>query len=338
MPKHISNDKRNDAKAMLSKGKNVREVARQLGISQGTVSNIRGEMNLEIPQHAGGRPGKISKNLGRKVLQGLSTGVFKTAKDAQRFLADQQVVVSEDTVRRFLKSAKMTAIHKPKVLPLTPKRMKDRLEWAEAHRSWTINDWRSVMFSDETKINRIGSDGAQWVWKADDKELKAFQLDHLYKHGGGSIMLWGCFCWKGPGFLAKINGKMDSELYTQIIDDELVRSLEFYGYTEDDAIFQHDNDPKHTSKHTKRHLKDCNIQVLDWPSFSPDLNPIENLWSIVKRRLAAFDTAPGSIAELFDRVTQIWNNIDPETCNNLVESMPNRIADLIAAKGGQIPY
>ena len=82
MPKHISNDKRNDAKAMLSKGKNVREVARQLGISQGTVSNIRGEMNLEIPQHAGGRPGKISKNLGRKVLQGLSTGVFKTAKDA----------------------------------------------------------------------------------------------------------------------------------------------------------------------------------------------------------------------------------------------------------------
>ena len=260
MPKHISDDKRNDAKAMLSNGKSVREVARQLGISQGTVSNIRGEMTIEISRHVGGRPGKISKNLGRKILQGVSTGTFKTAKDAQRYLADEDVVVSEDTVCMFLKSAKMTALHKPKVLPLTPKRMKDRLQGAEAHQSWTVHDWRSVVFSDETKINRIGSDGAQWVWKADGEELKDFQLDHLYKHGGGSIMLWGCFCWKGPGYLAKIDGKMDSELYTQLLDDELVKTFEFYDYTEDTVIFQHDNDPKHTV--TDRFLKVfCIFQV-----------------------------------------------------------------------------
>ncbi|OBZ80649.1 Transposable element Tcb2 transposase [Choanephora cucurbitarum] len=277
MPSHVSNDKRNDAKAMLLHGKIVREVASALGISKSTVSNIRRECDVDMRQQKGGRPAKMSKYLERKVLQGINTGTSLNAKDARRYLADNQVVISSDTVRRLLKRANLEAFLKPDVLPLTPKRKKDRLNWAKSRQNWTINDWKRLVFSDETKINRLGSDGAQWTSKAVNEELKDFQLNHLYKHGGGSINVWSCFCWKSPGYLTKIEGRMDSDLYIEILDDELIKTLDYYGYSEDTVIFQQDIDPKHTAKKTLKHLEDCGIEVIDWPAYSPDLNPIENL-------------------------------------------------------------
>ena len=151
-------------------------------------------------------------------------------------------------------------------------------------------------------------------------------------------MLWGCFCWYGPGYLSKIEGTMDAGLYIEILKDELEKTFGYYGYTKDTVTFQHDNDPKHTSRKVKTYLNDCEIDVMSWPSFSPDLNPIENLWAILKRRLAAYSTAPGSIKELFIRVTDVWNEIELDTCKKLIESMHNRCLVVIDANGDQIDY
>jgi hypothetical protein len=68
------------------------------------------------------------------------------------------------------------------------------------------------------------------------------------KFGGGSLMMWGCMLWEGVGYACKIDGRMDGELYTKILEDELQESLTYYDKDPPDIIFQQDNDPKHKSK------------------------------------------------------------------------------------------
>jgi hypothetical protein len=78
--------------------------------------------------------------------------------------------------------------------------------------------------------------------------------------------------------------------------------------------------------------------VLKWPSYSPDLNPIENLWSHLKRELGTYDQPPRGILELWDRVQEKWEEIEPQVCRDLIESMPRRMAAVIKAKGGVTKY
>ncbi|KAG1388229.1 hypothetical protein G6F60_013795 [Rhizopus arrhizus] len=215
--------------------------------------------------------------------------------------------------------------------------MKERYEFARAHLSWTIDDWKKVVFSDETKVNRIGSDGLQWTWTNGDK-LKVFQVQHIIKHGGGSLMLWGCLTWYGVGYLSNIKGSVNSDFYIGILEDELMKTIDWYELQNEDIVFQQDNASTHTAKKISKWLENNNITVLRWPPHSPDLNPIENLWSILKQRLLQYEKQPDGMLELWSRVENVWESITQNECQKLIESMPKRIKAVYNAKGGHTKY
>ncbi|KAG0770512.1 hypothetical protein G6F22_017224 [Rhizopus arrhizus] len=130
---------------------------------------------------------------------------------------------------------------------------------------------------------------------------------------------------------------MDKTLYKEILEDELERTIE-YGTNKlrlerHQVIFQHDNDPKHTSKLVKEYLEQQSYNILEWPAQSPDLNPIENMWSLLKRRLNDYETAPKGMNKLYERVTKVWYDLmKPEECQKIIETMPKRINQCIKDK------
>ena len=147
-------------------------------------------------------------------------------------------------------------------------------------------------------------------------------------------MIWGCMLWEGVGDACKIDGRMDGDLYIEILEDDLQSSLAFYDKTPQGIIFQQDNDPKHTCKKAQNWFQDHEMEAAQ----SPDQNPIEHLWTHLKRKLAEYEVPPQGILELWERVQEEWGKIKPEVCQGLIESMPRQVEAIIKAKGGYTKY
>ena len=317
---------------LLQSGLSCHKVAAKTNVSYSTVRRLYSTISHTLPRQRGGRPAKLSPQDRRQLVRKVTCGAADTATKLKKSL---DLGVCVQTIRNTLKQEGLKAAVKAKKPFLSKTHRRRRLEFALEHQHWTLDDWRRVIWSDETKINRVGSDGRVWGWKKPGSEQL---VKDTLKFGGGSLMVWGCMTPQGVGYMCKIEGRMDAELYTTILQDDLLATVEFYGLDREELIFQQDNDPKHTSQKASKWFKDNNINVLKWPAQSPDLNPIEHLWSHLKRQLSAYETPPAGIHALWERVQVEWEKIPPEVCVGLIESMPRRIQAVIKAKGGNTKY
>lgn len=325
--------------SLLNAGHSAKSIASSTGHGLATISRLRFKHCPHLKKSFGGHPKKLSPTNRRHAMHLITSRRAETAVDVAkslRTIVDQPLSV--DTVRRCLKEGGMKAVVKRKKPLLSARHKKERLDFALAHQYWTMDDWRRVVWSDETKINRLGSDGRKWAWKKAGEGLNDRLVQGTVKFGGGSVMVWGCMMWDGVGYATRIEGRMDGELYRSILDDELQRSIRYYGFSADDIIFQQDNDPKHTSKKVKDWFDEHGMNVLKWPAQSPDLNPIEHLWDHLKRKLGEYETAPSGILELWERIEKEWEAIPACECQKLIESMPRRVEKVIKAKGGYTKY
>ena len=156
------------------------------------------------------------------------------------------------------------------------------------------------------------------------------------KHGGGSIMLWGCFVAGGTGALHKIEGIMRQENNVDILKQHLKTSVKKLKLGRK-WVFQMNNVSKHTSKVVAKWLKDSKVNVLEWPSQSPDLNPIVN-WAELKKRMRA--RRPTNLTQLHQLCQEgpEWAKIHPTYCRKLVEGYPKRLTQVKQFKGNATKY
>uniref|UniRef100_A0A0K8UJC9 Transposable element Tc1 transposase n=1 Tax=Bactrocera latifrons TaxID=174628 RepID=A0A0K8UJC9_BACLA len=125
-------------------------------------------------------------------------------------------------------------------------------------------------------------------------------------------MVWACFSYHGVGPIRLIEKIRDQYLYVNM------------------------NDPKHTSKVAKEWFRENRIEVMVWPAQSPDLNPIENLWTDLKK--AVWDEKPTNNKDLWEVVQKAWYNIPLERCRRLVDSMKDRCVAVIKNNGNATKY
>ena len=308
-------------------------------MSKSAVARMRKNMSFELSDPKRGRPAKLSIENKRFCLRSVKTQKSETAKEIQKSLENElKVAVSERTVRRALVAGGLKATEKKKKPLLSEKNRENRLAFAKRHKDWTVEDWKRVIWSDETKICRFSSDGRNWSWVPEGSSLDPRQIQETVKFGGGSIMLWGCMTAYGVGISIRIEGTMDRHQYLSILQDGLLPTIGHYGLDREKVIFQHDNDPKHKAKIVSDLSKRQPFRALEWPAQSPDLNPIENLWATLKQQLNEYQHPPTGMLDLWERVFEKWREIEESACLRLVESMPRRVQAVIKARGGHTKY
>ena len=180
--------------------------------------------------------------------------------------------------------------------------------------------WKHVLWSDESKFNLFGSDGKLMVWRSTMEEYDPKCTVPTVKHNGGSVMVWGCFSRSDVEDLRFTEGNMNRFLYSEILRKNLLQSCHRLGL-ENSFVFQHDNDPKQTAGLVKDWLKQKKIETLNWPPFSPDMNPIEHLWDELERRMKKHHLKKKK--ELKEILLKEWNNIGTDVREKLVDSVPN---------------
>ncbi|KAK3568425.1 hypothetical protein QTP86_005885 [Hemibagrus guttatus] len=154
--------------------------------------------------------------------------------------------------------------------PLLSKRhMTAHLEFARRHLKESQTMRNKILWSDETKIELFGLNSKRHVWRKPGTAHHLANTIPTVKHGGGRIMLWGCFSAAGTGRLVRIERKMNAAMYSNILDENLLQSDRDLRLGQR-FIFQQDNNPKHTARITKEWLRDNSENVLEWPSQSPE--------------------------------------------------------------------
>lgn len=321
---------------MRAGGMSMRVISRQCNISVASVSNVKNRIQKGIltPQRAGKCKGmkKTTQKEDRMLVRNLKNHLLASASQLKTEWEAQGVSVSTRTVQRRLVQLGCKSVIPRTVPKLTNAMMRKRLQFAKQYLGWTVNDWRRVCFSDESTFE-CQTASKQRVWQPLNFPRPLRQkVKHPVK-----IMVWGIISVLGAGRLHVCEGNMNAVQYINVMQNCALPQMREW-FPDGNFVFMQDKAPCHTARTVKAVFLAENVQLLEWPGNSPDLNPIENIWGLVKKKIRqeTITTKQQAIAA----VIKYWymDATLRDIVVNAVESMPRRIAAVIAAKGGHTNY
>lgn len=329
----ISDDIKAIVRRLSGEGQTYRQIAKTVNIAPNSARNII----LELSKKCKAKTGPKSKlnsscliSIKRTAASILATGAKVTANKIRTNC--DLLDVTPRTVRRALaklgfgyKTAKseiiLTKAHKARRLELAK-------FWIDA--MWP---WNRVVWSDEKRFSLDGPDSwSSWV-RIDQKLLR-----NKRQQGGQSIQFWGMILPDGRVVLKELNQRSNSQNYIELLRDFVKPFLD--SELEHEYIFQQDNASIHVSKQTLDWMKSVDLQVMEWPARSPDLSPIENVWSLLSS--IVYDGKQfGNLNDLRKAIhtaERILRTRDRYKIMTMRDSMQRRLRKLIESKGSTITY
>ena len=336
----LSEADRGKAIAWIQSGFTYRTIGARLGVSPSVICRLKQRLQTtgrvkERPRP--GRPRLTDVRTDRFIVRQALTKRTNTANRIRNLVrVTANLNVSENTVRRRLRAAGLSSRVPARRPRLTPAHKAARQAWSARHLRWTRRQWDQVLFSDESKFNLLTPDRRIHVWRRRGERFHQDCVQQVVPHGGGSVMVWGGFSAQFRTPLYHIQGRLTGVRYR----DEILRPLvvPLLRRIGPQALLQDDNAPIHRARVVNDFLQRRGVQRLDWPACSPDMNPIENIWDQLYRRVRENHPPAQNVQALLGYLNQEWLNIPQQTFRKHVQSMRRRCIECFNKQGGFTHY
>ena len=312
-------------------GMSFGNIAKKYGMSKSSVQYIVENYNKECKKR--GPKEKLNKSDKRRI----QTIISEFKKDnmkcsTQDIIKELNLEVSKSTVCRSLKCLNFNYKRLPFKFTLTPRMRQKRVDAARNFLKTGI-PWNKVIFSDEKLFTIHGCDSFySWL----NKNQSRMRVRQVVRSPG--LMVWGMIMPNGLLSYEILKGKQKSKNYIDMLENKAFPIIKVNHRP--DFIFQQDNCPIHVSRFSKEFFKNSNIEVLDWPPYSPDLNIIENIWSTLSRDIYSHG-AIKNLRELESRIKSsvcMFNETKAQEVHNLYDSMTTRLCLILEKRGQRLKY
>lgn len=328
----VTDVERGEIKGLLSAGLSQRAVAQAIGRSEKLVRScvIRGLDNP--PGTSTGRKRVLNDYTVRQIRRHASN----TQVTSSRLIDELNLTASVSTVNRCINDSGHLKYARMQCRPSMTKGIcSERREYAVTYHTWT-EEWNRIIFSDEKKFNLDGPDGFAYYWHDLRKEKMIFSTRQA---GGGSVMVWGGFSSEYKCELFTTTQTINAARYTEVLSAHMLPIFRQLQLDHDEECqFMHDHAPPHTANHTTHWLESKGVPLHPSPRKSPDLNPMENMFGNLARRVYANGKHYSTVRDLTESIIVCWNDIEQAECRALTSSMPNRLVKVIEKKGAATEY
>lgn len=306
------------------KGVLAQEIADELELSKRTIERVYSAYldRRQVGRKKGsGRPKLLTTSLKIKIVRMINKNPQLTCKDISDRLNN---VVCSEAIRLYLKSIDY-ANKLPSYIPnLSADDKENRVLFAEENMEI---ETERIFFTDECKFTLNGSTK---VWGKKGKRINKTITSYPPK-----VMVWGAISGDGKVHLELITGSMNRFVYADMLEEQFIPVADDI-MGEGEWTLQQDGASSHTANLIMDLLEEYEIETLDWPARSPDLNPIENIWGILKKRV--YKRNPKTRMELEDFIFEEWENLDNEMVANTAMSFNSRLEQVIENDGEIIDY